>query len=154
MLVDLFITVTTRLSLNISGCFISWWFKTLMCYIRETKHIFISFFVSYLQILDCKILIICLSCTCEDWSFKKKKKRCVFMCMEISPGKAWHSDWFWSHWQFRFSEQLLQLASLLHTCSFLTGHSVKFFTFYPKRGDRKDERAVNTSITFQTKRGV
>lgn len=68
----------------------------------------------------------------------------------ISPGKAWHSDWFWSHWQLRFSEQLLQLASLLHTCSFRTGHSVKFLTFCSKRGEnRKDRRTVNTSFTFK-----
>lgn len=62
-------------------CSLSWLFKTLVCYIRETKHILISFFVSYLQILDCKILIICLSCTCEDWSLEKKKKKGVCSCV-------------------------------------------------------------------------
>lgn len=36
------------------------------------------------------------------------------------PGKAWHSCCRWSHWQFRCSEQLLQLVSLLQICSFLT----------------------------------
>lgn len=57
--------------------------------------------------------------------------------MSVLPGKAWHSDWFWSHWQLRFNEQLLQLANLLHTCSFRTGHSGKFLTFYSARGQKR-----------------
>ena len=60
------------------------------------------------------LLCVCVSIVCI---------KCVLL-----PGRAWHSDWFWSHWQLGLSEQPLQLASLLHTCSVRTGHLVKFCT--------------------------
>lgn len=62
----------------------------------------------------------------------------LVVVLSVSPGKAWHSDWFWSHWQLRFNEQLLQFASLVHTCSFLTGHSGKFFALYSTKGRRRE----------------
>lgn len=53
-----------------------------------------------------------------------QSKTLTYHFMKYLPGKAWHSCCRWSHWQFKFSEQLLQLVSLLQICSFLTWHLV------------------------------
>lgn len=78
-------------------------------------------------------------------------RRVWYMCREMgSPGKAWHSDWFWSHWQLRFNEQLLQLESLLQTCSLRTGHSRKFFTFYSAQGNKNEIKYLNYLVSIST----
>lgn len=71
------------------------------------------------QIQVCSLDKYSLATTEEIWLPKSTTESSVATPQPL-PGSAWHSCCRWSHWQFRCSEQLLQLVSLLQICSFLT----------------------------------
>ena len=80
MSVDLLITVTTRLSLDIRCWGVhSHDCSRPFCATYRRQNIYLSLFLSpNLQILDCKILIICLSCTS---GLKLSNKKGVCSCL-------------------------------------------------------------------------
>lgn len=84
----------------------------------------------------------CLIRPLPGWSRHKKLKwecmlvLCVRECVS-SPGSAWHSCCCSSHWQLALREQLLQLASLKHSCSSLRLHLDDSLTDFKTHMERK-----------------
>lgn len=72
---------------------------------------------------------------------------CSFSGCASSPGSAWHSCCCISHWQLVLREQLLQLASLKHSCSSLRLHLDESVTDF-KNTHRNTEETISVQLNF------
>lgn len=74
-------------------------------------------------------------------------RACSFSGCASSPGSAWHSCCCISHWQLVLREQLLQLASLKHSCSSLRLHLDESVTDF-KNTHRNTEETISVQLNF------
>ena len=72
---------------------------------------------------------------------------CPFSGCASSPGSTWHSCCCISHWQLVLREQLLQLASLKHSCSSLRLHLDESVTDF-KNTHRNTEETISVRLNF------
>lgn len=74
---------------------------------------------------------------------------CSFSECASSPGSAWHSCCCISHWQLALREQLLQLASLKHSCSSLRLHLDESVTVFKTHTQAENtEETISVQLNF------